>query len=402
MSFETPKKRKTTHGDKPPLTNNEDETPRQPLRPYELPPPSAASSQDDASSATSGALDDNSVRSGNTSPSRLLSTLSLQSDGVQVRSMDIEDPQMPDTLVSLINTIDMVALGQQVVPAHLKPEVAALRRTSRSLASFHDFVYQGIPGVNTNVNDNDAPNRVVDTPNVTIKEVLDIVGEAKYCFDSNQDEAGWNSLAHTPILRAALGFHRENRLVTVTPCFTATVIPRYRIGRVPGRKVDYVLSIEPANDASDGPAAEAAVTQLRLGLDEQSISHTSFFPLSSRLISVSIETKRGGEHEKKAQLQMGVWQAAQWKMLSQQVDAQALDELAFLPGVVIQGHQWRLTATTFSDHKTTLWSARQFGSTETPLGTFQAIAGLQALHRWTVEVYWPWYKRKVLGLQIPT
>ncbi|KAK1961307.1 hypothetical protein LY78DRAFT_588983 [Colletotrichum sublineola] len=405
MSVETPKKRKTTHagrsGDESLLsTTNEDETPRQQrsLRQFDLPPRSAAaSSQDDASSATSGALDGNSVRSGNTSPSRLLSTLSLQSDGVQVRSIDIEDPEMPDTLVSLLDTMEMVALGQQVVPAHLKPEVTALRETSRSLASFRDFVYR----TNPSDDENNAPSCLANPPDPTIQEVLTIVGEAKYCFDSNQDEAGWNSLVHTSILRAALGFYRENRLVTVTPCFTATVIPRYRVGRVPGRKVDYVLSIDPANDASDGPAAVAAVTQLRLELDEQSITHTSFLPLSDRPISVSIETKRGGDQEKKAQLQMGVWQAAQWKMLSQLVDAQALDQLAFLPGVVIQGHQWRLVATTCRDHKTTLWTARQFGSTETPLGTFQAIAGLQALHRWTVEVYWPWYKRNVLKLQDP-
>ncbi|TKW55343.1 hypothetical protein CTA1_11867 [Colletotrichum tanaceti] len=407
MPLETPKKRKTAHVDAPaePLSStNQDETPRQPPRQYELPPPpSTASSQDDATSATSGALDASSVRSGNASPSRLLSTLSLQSDGVQVRSMDIEDAQMPDALVSLVNTIDMVALGQQVVPAQLKAEVAALRKTSRSLASFHDFVYQEAarpnPDHDDDDDDDDAPNCADTPPNVTVKYVLDIVGEAKYFFDSNQDEAGWNSLAHTSILRAALGCHRENRLVTVTPCFSATVIPRYRIGRVPGRKVDYVLSIEPANDASDGPAAVAAVTQLRLRLDEESISHTSFLPLSSRPISVSIETKRGGDHEKKAQLQMGVWQAAQWKMLSQQVDAQALAQLAFIPGVVIQGHQWRLVATTYRDHKTTLWTARQFGSTETPLGTFQAIAGLQVLQHWTGEVYWPWYKRNVLKLQ---
>ncbi|RSL55533.1 hypothetical protein CEP53_007074 [Fusarium sp. AF-6] len=46
----------------------------------------------------------------------------------------------------------------------------------------------------------------------------------------------------------------------------------------------------------------------------------------------------------------------------------------------------------------TLWSSRQFGTTMTLAGVFQIIAGLRRLRRWSVEVFWPRYKKHVLHL----
>ncbi|KAH7243798.1 hypothetical protein B0J15DRAFT_89596 [Fusarium solani] len=44
----------------------------------------------------------------------------------------------------------------------------------------------------------------------------------------------------------------------------------------------------------------------------------------------------------------------------------------------------------------TLWTGGTFGSTETPLKTFQAITGVRRLRTWSLEVFWPWYKAYVL------
>ncbi|KAJ3455677.1 hypothetical protein MRS44_017159 [Fusarium solani] len=82
------------------------------------------------------------------------------------------------------------------------------------------------------------------------------------------------------------------------------------------KKVDYVFHLDPSKD-SDQPAIENAALELRRALTDNSINHTSYPPLRSHPLSVSIETKRSGESEQKAQLQMGVWQAAQWKLLSE-------------------------------------------------------------------------------------
>jgi hypothetical protein len=131
---------------------------------------------------------------------------------------------------------------------------------------------------------------------------------------------------------------------------SAKIIPSYRIDHLPGKKVDYVLFIDPDGQDSQQGAHEAVQT-LREKLQENSINHSSFPPLRERPVTVSIETKRGGDHEQKARLQMGVWQASQWKLLSELAGA-GLEELPLIPGIVVQGHQWRFVATSRRDGKT--------------------------------------------------
>jgi hypothetical protein len=43
-----------------------------------------------------------------------------------------------------------------------------------------------------------------------------------------------------------------------------------------------------------------------------------------------------------------------------------------------------------------------FGSTRNTVGIFQIILGLQRLAVFSRDVYWPWFKQKVLGLEEAT
>lgn len=171
------------------------------------------------------------------------------------------------------------------------------------------------------------------------------------------------------------------------------------------------MSPEEAGDE----VAKSAVQEIRSDLDPNVISHTDFTPLRSRPIAVSVETKRRGTGQPaEADLQMGIWYVAQWKLLSElvikqkhsagraegvQVDEKAcLDGLSFLPGIVVNGHIWSFVATTREDRKTILWQERCFGDSSNAPGVYKIIAGIQRLARWSRDIYWPWYRESVLGI----
>lgn len=159
-----------------------------------------------------------------------------------------------------------------------------------------------------------------------------------------------------------------------------------------GNKVDYCLIVNgaetfarPAVDVTDETTSTPAKTieQLRRKSPGISINHTDFDPLRKWPIAVSVVTKRPGESHEQAELQIGVWQAAHWKMLEWQQQGprrrqQQAEEgghgngegeagettpplgriahfstaavasalLVFLPAIIVVGHNWKFVATT--------------------------------------------------------
>ncbi|KAJ4176528.1 hypothetical protein NW767_015414 [Fusarium falciforme] len=168
---------------------------------------------------------------------------------------------------------------------------------------------------------------------------------------------------------------------------------RYRIDSMPGKKVDFTLFIEPSSDP-DTIAPVEALFKIR-----GSINHTDFEPLEKCPVTVSIETKRHDEGSKRANIQMGVWQAAQWRALEDLAGSDALRSLEFLPGLLVFGHQWNFVASSYKDGKTILWKERSIGSTQTEFGVFQIMTGIDKLRAWSVDVFWPWYKLYVLKVR---
>ncbi len=106
--------------------------------------------------------------------------------------------------------------------------------------------------------------------------------------------------------------------------------------------VDFLLHIEPKHDASPSDAARSQerIDALRRSYINLSINHTDLHAVRAQPIAVSIETKRTRNDWDKATLQMGTWQAAQFRAMPRPVRP-AID---FLPGVIVQGHDcylWR-------------------------------------------------------------
>lgn len=63
-------------------------------------------------------------------------------------------------------------------------------------------------------------------------------------------------------------------------------------------------------------------------------------------IAFSIETKRYGGDVTKGEQQLGIWTAAQWEFLIKISSAEAVKELAYIPGVIVSGETWSLVITT--------------------------------------------------------
>lgn len=111
-----------------------------------------------------------------------------------------------------------------------------------------------------------------------------------------------------------------------------------------------MFHFDPEKDSCQPETVDATNTW-RAALTDNSINHTPYAPLRRFPISVSIETKPGGMSTRKAQLQMGVWHAAQWRHLYKLAGTN-LQALPFIPAILVYGHDWVFVASTYENGKT--------------------------------------------------
>jgi hypothetical protein len=117
--------------------------------------------------------------------------------------------------------------------------------------------------------------------------------------------------------------------------------------------IDFAIHIEPSNNLNGLIQAHGRSKQ------EMSISHTLYNPLRRRPIGVNIETKRTGEDFRDAQYKLQIWCAAQFAKMEELVNERQRQmslsnqgepdhgselEPPFLPGIIIQGHDWSFVA----------------------------------------------------------
>jgi hypothetical protein len=207
---------------------------------------------------------------------------------------------------------------------------------------------------------------------------------------------------------------------------TASITAEYSRAPRSQKRVDFCVYIDPEQEddhevkdndkdkpADSTPAAREAVAALRARLPAGVINHTDYRPLRERPVAWSIETKKTGEGWDSATLQLGIWQSAHWSFLRDLVAMQGhgtgtgtgtgtdadndVDALpGFIPGLIIQGHDWHLVASTHDGDQTVLWQKLTLGSTSSTMGIYQIVCALQVLRQWTEQTYWPWL-RAVIG-----
>ncbi|KAF2972605.1 hypothetical protein GQX73_g1037 [Xylaria multiplex] len=143
--------------------------------------------------------------------------------------------------------------------------------------------------------------------------------------------------------------------------------------------VDYCIFVEP------GPDEAAKIDELRERWG--CINPTDYNPLRRRPIVLSAESRKSGEGFRNAQLQLSVWQAAQWNFLldilaREYGETQVQAAIPFLPALIIQGHDWYFTASTRFNNETILWTKQPIGTTESILGIFQILHALRHIATW--------------------
>ncbi|KAG8665226.1 hypothetical protein FPOAC2_14480 [Fusarium poae] len=342
-------------------------------------------------SSRSGTGTSTSKGSGRSSPiKQTFPVVGLGGHVLHSRTLNPSAVDMPDELYKLYVDIQKINMGQKFLPQSWEAGINERSKTiDRTLQMLEPSVaYILPPTTGFTVDDDD------EMPLSSVFAIVDdIIEEAQRCQNDPFDETGWNHLVHTPLIKAVIKQKcwPGSSILKMSPCMTASVTARYHKFPLPSTKVDYVLHIDPPASTE----VDAATRRLQAATLEKSVNHTSFDPLRTSPICLSIETKKYGGDVKKGDVQMASWQAAQWTCLANQA-GDSIEKLPFLPGIIVQGHHWSFVATTRRGDETTLWASTPIGTTMTSLGVLQIMAGLSRLRRWAVEDFWPWYKDNVL------
>lgn len=173
------------------------------------------------------------------------------------------------------------------------------------------------------------------------------------------------------------------------------------------------------------PELETAIETFCRTTPTLSVNFTDCYALQFRPIVIRIKTTQPGIRAwQKTRLQMGAWFAAQWaflrwgvrqKLLRQRVAQgvnapedeedtvnqealEALSRLGFIPGILVDGHQWLLVISTYDNGMTTIWADLLFGTTQSLMTIYAVVAGVRELMAWGRDTYLPWFKENVLTL----
>ncbi|EMT71546.1 hypothetical protein FOC4_g10010051 [Fusarium odoratissimum] len=373
MEGTTPKRRRLIDPDRTPRAAN-------------LPPPSSTGSSASRSESGEG--------SRSSSPKKQMLRLRLEERGLECRQLNVDTA--PPVISSLLDAMEEIVSRIEILPADKKSAVLESPLVREQNTRLWRFAFKE-EGEDT------LPGRV-PLP----EEISQICDFARHCHDTNHEEAAWNMEVHHRLLQAIL---REPNAPIATPlnfttCTTARPHRRFVPYSSTAKMVDFCLYLKP----TDSHALQA----LGRRTPTLTVNHTDFAPLQLSPIVLSIETKRPGKELDAAQLQMGVWHAAQWAFLRSVVGLTAqpltaeeeilrkqkandvLGQLGFIPGIIVQGHRWLFVFSTLEGDKTVLWTERQFGTTQSILDTYAVVAGIRELARWARDVYVPWFRANVL------
>ncbi|KUI64120.1 hypothetical protein VM1G_10917 [Cytospora mali] len=229
------------------------------------------------SSSRSG-ISSRSGRSGTSSPRKKKVQMGAAPEPIDFRGISLESlpkDDMPTELRELLWELSEVQGGEPVISRELKAAIEE-EYTQRCIRLLPDRVYA------------DPATRDALGPSPHPRDMFAVHQDARRCYDSMQDEAGWNAAVHWPLLRLAVAGRREYipGLVDFVQCTTAGILPEYRSPSHAARRVDFVLVLDPENDSdgdNDGGAHTQGIAQcierLRTHQPGHSINHTDFPPL---------------------------------------------------------------------------------------------------------------------------
>lgn len=305
------------------------------------------------------------------------------------------DPLSP-ALRDFLGDINDVAGRHCIMPQRIKAALAEHLAASGQFDRLHEYMFF-----------NDATNPWSEQTRHDRRSGEELVRRASHiavrssdCSRMLSDESAWNNLVHSPLLDMLLYDMRDGpgqEILDFLPCTTTSIDPAYHRFPDAASRIDYVLQLLPERDPDINKSYEA----LALGMTP-CFNCTADRLLQQYPLAVSIETERYGGNAAKGEQQLGIWHAAHWEFLASRVCAEAIDDLGFLPGVVVQGHIWSLVITVRRQATTIVLCSVEFGNTSSTVGVFQVLAGLRRLRSWSIEIMWPWCKQYLPGLSNPS
>ncbi|CAF3466943.1 unnamed protein product [Fusarium graminearum] len=344
------------------------------------------------------------------SPTKQLRALQLHSKGVVAKQLSAFHDK-PAALEVLLDKIDLVSSGIGILPAS---HVALFSHLDRD--TYSDFKWTQHPVLSKFLFSNDR-DEIGHTPSP--ETVQWILHEAAFCDNKGCSKTDWNTEVHHRVLTAALRPQqgpRRDQLLDFRLSKNASIINEYHVTSA-STTVDFCMYIDPKQDKRTKTVE--TIETIREILPMGMFNHANFSPLSDNPIAVSIETKGTGEGWENAKLQMEVWMSAHWQFLRQLLEMRqdASTKLSvlrsragemsfcsdkiwdlpeFIPGIIIQGHDWHLVITTAEGEKTMFWQKKTLGDTSSSKGIYQIIYNLQLLRQWAQEEYWKWFKDLLL------
>lgn len=358
-------------------------------------------------SATSLPRSEGGIRSRSSSPRKQFMSLRLDDDGIECRQLSSENP--PSVAADLVQDFCEIDMGIGILPKTLEAPI----RDHLQQEGLNERLWRQAFGEEAD----HLPGNIPSWPQVTA-----VRDKAMSCFNEGHEEASWNAEVHHRLLeRIFRGPNAEpGEVFDFCTCTTARPHRNYLPQSSALKMVDFCVYDNSNTD-------EQARRSLASRGCTLSVNHTDYAPLQLRPIILSIETKRPGENLDVAQLQIGVWQAAQWAFLRAAIEASlktedeatkqsliraAVAELGFIPGVIVQGHRWHFVFSTLEPktvnreedglevtvYRTILWTEQGFGSTQGMLKTYQIVAGVRRLAGWARDVYLPWHRKYVLAI----
>ncbi|KAG5756869.1 hypothetical protein H9Q70_000512 [Fusarium xylarioides] len=326
--------------------------------------------------------------SGRSSPTKRLNELALDPKGVDFREFTTVD--YPSQVFTALWSISQLARGNRVISPEMRADIE--RAVEKKEGEWFRFVDELCY-----CDDNDQRLQWGETPSA--RAVTKILQKARTSATDGDLEYSWNMEVHQAVLDLALRDlrdHVEGDRVNFKFCPSARIMIEYQPGTVPESKmIDFCAVIEPEAESLAG------IDRLRKVLPMTSTNHTSHNPLLKKPLCLAIEIKPPGEKWNTARLQVGVWLAAQWTLLARLVsDADgSFEGLDFLPGIIVQGHEWYFVASGREGTKAVLWTMKGFGATSDVIGIYKIVSVLQYLANWAETVYWPWFKKNALRVE---
>lgn len=156
------------------------------------------------------------------------------------------------------------------------------------------------------------------------------------------------------------------------------------------KMVDFAIYIKPNENVEDD-----IVKTLCTGMKEaQSVNQTMYAPLRMCPIVLSIETKLPWSGGETADVQLATWAGAGLARIRQMLPPS--EPIPTIPTLSVHGHHMELAVFQAQANKNIMYGKLDLGSSNTLLGTFQMVKGLEVLVDWANTDYRKWYFDKVI------